>query len=197
MLVRSELIWSRLKAALGVPPELEEDEEEYDDDEEERVADYDYPEEEREAWLEPIYDGERTKCVASPVISPNNPFDHGMEAIGEGAEDEDTAEKDKASVEDAARAIHGLRLSAPMIEVDIPRSPRPVSPVVPVRRALSSTAAPDDQASARRREAIAAAAGPGRVRRSAQQERGTGDPLFPSSFATLTMGPSLVAKCVI
>ena len=118
-----------------------------------------------------------------------------MEIIGEGAEDEDNAEKEKdQSVDDGSRAIHGLRLSTPMLENE--NRSRPVSPTVSRSRSLSSAAAPDEAADARRREAIATAV-PGRVRRSAQQERGTGDPLFPSSFATLAMGPSLVAKYVI
>ncbi|KAL5512542.1 hypothetical protein ACEPAG_3195 [Sanghuangporus baumii] len=194
ILARSELIWSRLKGALGIPPELEEDEEDYDDDDEEeaRVADYVYPDEEREAMLEPIYDGDNVKCVASPLASPNNPFDNGMESIGETAEEEESSEKEKDAASDGPRPIHGLRLSAPMMANEKPCS-RSVSPIVHPRRTLSSTAAPDDVADARRREVLASVV-PGRVRRSAQQERGTGDPLFPSSFARLTLGPSLVAN---
>ncbi|OCB91780.1 hypothetical protein A7U60_g952 [Sanghuangporus baumii] len=194
ILARSELIWSRLKGALGVPPELEEDEEDYDDDDEEEacVADYVYPDEEREALLEPIYDGDSAKCVASPLASPNNPFDNGMESIGETAEEEEPSEKEKDAASDGPRPIHGLRLSTPMTANEKPHS-RSVSPIVRPRRTLSSTAAPDDAADARRREVLASVV-PGRVRRSAQQERGTGDPLFPSSFARLTLGPSLVAN---
>ncbi|EJD08223.1 uncharacterized protein FOMMEDRAFT_131117 [Fomitiporia mediterranea MF3/22] len=248
VLARSELIWSRLKAALGVPPELEEEEEDGDEEEEEedgnvgkyddgeaRVANYaddDYVgDEERErfeAWLEPIYDGDMgAKCVASPVNlpSPSNPFDLG--SIGEGAEDEEEKDKDtdkekekEKAVEEATRMIHGLRLSTPLTSSNNnirarsgsgsslgshgshgslgSLNPLSMSPVVPTatsqRRAFSSTATEDTEM--RRREAMMAAsvAKSGRVRRSAQQERGTGDPLFPSSFATLTMGPSLVAN---
>ena len=196
ILARSELIWSRLKGALGIPPELEEDEDEYDDDDDEgQVADYVYPDEEREAWLEPIYDGDTAKCVASPLVSPNNPFDNGMESIGETAEEDESGEKDKDAASDSPRPIHGLRLSTPMTANEQPRS-RSVSPVVRTRRAVSSTAAPDDASDARRRDVLASVM-PGRVRRSAQQERGTGDPLFPTSFARLTLGPSLVAKYVL
>lgn len=193
VLARSELIWSRLKNALGVPPELEEEEEEYYDDEEDGIIAYEY-DDEREAWLEPIYDGDylTAKCVASPSVSPETPFGHGMEIIGEGAEEEDNTDKEKdPSVDSAIRAIHGLRLSTPMLENE--NRSGSVSPVASRYRSLSSAAAPDEAADARRREAIATAV-PGRVRRSAQQERGTGDPLFPSSFATLAMSPSLVAK---
>ena len=115
-----------------------------------------------------------------------------MEIIGEGAEEEDNTDKEKdPSVDSAIRAIHGLRLSTPMLENE--NRSGSVSPVASRYRSLSSAAAPDEAADARRREAIATAV-PGRVRRSAQQERGTGDPLFPSSFATLAMSPSLVAK---
>lgn len=191
VLTRSELIWSRLKAAIGVPPELEEDE----DDEEDEVEIVDYDADEREAWLEPILPGDKATCVASPLVTHSpEPFgrDGGMESIGEGPEEEETTSADAPDegVAQAEQAIQGLRISTPMLEVR-PHS-RPISPVVPVRRALSTTSA-QDVAELRRRDALAMA-GPGRVRRSAQQERGTGDPLFPSSFATLTMGPSLVAK---
>lgn len=201
VLKRSELIWERMKAALGVPPELEEDEEEYDD-EEERMAEYEYTDLDRGAWLEPIYNDDRgATCVASPLGSPMPHGDH-MESIGEGAEDENVEFNEPSSSGTAtaetelARTIQGLRLSAPMMEViHSPRSVQNSPTVGPVRRALSSAAAPDDAVAQRRRSALAAAAGAsGRVKRSAQQERGTGDPLFPSSFATLTMGPSLVAK---
>ncbi|KAI5117969.1 hypothetical protein M0805_004903 [Coniferiporia weirii] len=196
VLARSELIWSRLKAALGVPPELEEEEEEEEyDDEEEHVADYDFADDDHEGFLEPIYTGDRASCVASPLQSPSGfgARDVGMASIGERAEDEDADEKGKEQDPDtvAAQAIQGLRLSAPMVEVS--GRERSVSPSVPLRRALSTNAAPDNDAEARRRDALALA-GPGRVRRSAQQEQGTGAPLFPSSFATLTMGPSLVAN---
>ncbi|KAH8110526.1 hypothetical protein DFH11DRAFT_1730218 [Phellopilus nigrolimitatus] len=216
VLARSELIWSRLKVALGVPPELEEDEEDYEADEEheeheeheereEHAEAYDDADaDEREAWLEPIFSGDTIKCVGSPLLnSPETPFgyggrDGGMASIGEGAEDETDAgeknggrERERAAAA-AAQAIQGLRLSTAMLELHPPRS-APVSPAVPARRALSTTAAPDDAAAARRREAVSVA-GAGRVRRSEQQERGTGAPLFPSSFATLTMGPSLVAN---
>lgn len=188
VLARSELIWSRLKAALGVPPELEEEEEDGGD---EHVADYDFAADDHEAYFEPIYPGERVSCVASPITSPSvfNVQNGGMESIGERAEDEEEDEKSKAqdAGSTAAQAIQGLRISAPMVERD-----RPVSPTVPMRRSHSTNAAADD-AEARRRQSLALA-GPSRVRRSTQQEQGTGAPLFPSSFATLTMGPSLVAK---
>ncbi|THH05875.1 hypothetical protein EW145_g4478 [Phellinidium pouzarii] len=193
ILARSELIWSRLKAALGIPPELEEEEEEYDD-EEARVADYEYENEaDREALLEPIYSDNHMACVASPLQSPGgyNGRDGGMESIGERVEDEDVTEKGKDKDTVVAEAIQGLRLLAPMVEVH--GRERSVSPNVSLRRTQSTTSAPGDATEARRREALALA-GHGRVRRSAQQEQGTGAPLFPSSFATLTMGPSLVAK---
>lgn len=195
VLTRSELIWSRLKSALGVPPELEEDE--YDDYDEDDTVPVDY-DDEPEAFLEPILPGDTATCVASPLATPDNPFGHGgrdgvMESIGESAETEaDQEDSSESSNKEFEQTIQGLRISTTMQQV-LPRS-RPISPAVSTRRSLSTNSA-EDTAETRRRDALAVT-GTGRVRRSAQQERGTGDPLFPSSFATLTMGPSLVAKYV-
>ena len=194
VLSRSELIWSRLKAALGVPPELEEDEDE-DYEEDELMGEYiDEP----EAILEPILVGDTATCVASPLQTPDVGFNFdgqgGMESIGERPEAEEeaatisgTSPLDDSHIE---QAIQGLRISTAMVEIQ--SQSRNMPSATPMRRSLSvsSIHANNDE---KRRSALAMA-GPGRVRRSAQQERGTGDPLFPSSFATLTMSPSLVAK---
>ena len=201
VLTRSELIWSRLKAALGVPPELEDEDEEDEedvapyDDEHLRAADMEH---EREAWLEPILPGDTATCVASPHnLTPNTEVPFGMESIGEGAEEETAPDSGDNSSDrsNLSQAIQGLRLSTPMVEV-VPMPRVPISPSMSARRSLSTSSpgtASQDLSEFRRRSALAMA-GPGRVRRSQQQERSTGDPLFPSSFATLTMAPSLVAK---
>lgn len=207
VLSRSELIWSRLKAALGVPPELEDDEYEDDEDVAPYEDDHDHDpssapgasleEHEREAWLEPILPGDTATCVASPIVlTPGGGSEaaFGMESIGEGAEEEASASPATGNDESKTleQAIQGLRLSTPMLEV-VPMLRAPASPTS-LRRSLSTSSHdPQGSSEARRRSALAMA-GPGRVRRSHQQERGTGDPLFPSSFATLTMAPSLVAK---
>jgi len=226
---------------LGVPPELEEDEEE---DEEDLVPVHNIPlldgvdlvnepaeqgivseeQNEPEAWLEPIMAGDSVTCVASPIGPPVESFG-GMESIGEGAEEpEDPNAMTPGAVDPSVspHAIQGLRISTPMVEVGAPRSVSPL--VTPLPSTLSppalslnvsshspsshsnSIAAPtlgsrrtastgaSTSSSEERRRASLVMAGPGRVRRSAQQERGTGDSLFPSSFAALTMGPSLVAN---
>jgi len=183
ILSRSELIWSRLKGALGVPPELEDDNED-DDDEEIYISEPQEP----EAWLEPILPGDAPVLIASPVGPPSDhPFNRegGMESIGEAEEKEPDSADGKESGEQAAQLIRGLRISTTILEVQ-----RPVG----LRRTNSSAGPgerPQTELTASRTLGLT---GPGRVRRSQQQERGTGDPLFPSSFAKLTMGPSLVAN---
>ncbi len=200
ILGHSELLWSRLKEALGVPPELEEDEDE-DDDEDEPIGE-DYFDYEREVLLEPILPGDSATCIASPLRA-ESPMSYsgresiGMESIGEGAEEE-SGEESNAAVEETEQRIQGLRISTPLLEVN-PRVRSGVSPsasATGMQRSHSMSSSQDSLVMERRNDRVRALTGTGRVRRSRQQEHGTGDSLFPSSFATLTMGPSLVAKYV-
>ncbi|KLO15681.1 hypothetical protein SCHPADRAFT_902193 [Schizopora paradoxa] len=203
VLGHSELLWSRLKEALGVPPELEEDDDEDDEDDEGPGEFYDY---EREVWLEPILPGDHATCIASPVLRPESPMSYsgresvGMESIGEGEEEEEgNGERgsSNADVEETEQRIQGLRISTPLLEVNPQMRPGGLSPLASdssIRRSHSMSSSQDSLVLERRNDRVRALTGTGRARRSRQQEHGTGDSLFPSSFATLTMGPSLVAN---
>ncbi len=201
-MARSELIWSRLKGALGVPPELEEENDEFDDDEAYTFGSVHASSicDECETYVNLILPGDSPTCVGIIATKPKHAFgyggpDGGMENIGEIQEDEgadgfNVAEKHQ-NVDQ--HLIQGLRFSNSTVDLQPVSSPRSnlASPIIPMPH-MTSTAS----SAASRRTGIYTPSGsdPGRVRRSRQQERGTGDPLFPSSFATLTMGPSLVAK---
>ncbi|TDL22912.1 hypothetical protein BD410DRAFT_897791 [Rickenella mellea] len=236
VLARSELIWSRLKGALGVPPELEGSDSEDDDDDDvfkfsdgyhdgDNDNDVFFEDEEGMgvgAYLEPIMPGDTAHCVASPVAMDHPPHGfggkEGMDVIGEDQEEEGVstsgAPEESSPVVDEL-PIRGLRISTPIVEM---HPSRPVSPSIsrlvrshstssasasflPGRssahsfaRAGSDVGEGGREGSGRGEGSIRGGVGHIRARRSTQQERGSGAPLFPSSFAALGMGPSLVAN---
>ncbi|KAF8518959.1 hypothetical protein BU17DRAFT_90437 [Hysterangium stoloniferum] len=172
---RSELIWERVKAALGVPPDLDGEYEdivgpENPDGEDTSALDVDDTFE--DAWVEAI--------VASPARSPSvcrSPVNSyfGRESpslirqLASRMEDisEDAPESDNGGP--ASPAVHGLRIVN--------------YPVPPTARRFSSPSTPASDSFS-----------PSHLPYNAVAERGPGNPLFPSTFANLALGPTLRAN---
>ena len=179
---KSELIWERVKAALGVPPELDSLNEpsvkQNGSSPDKPVAeglvdDEDLSESLGNAWVEPI--------VASPIAtspiglsrSPTFPRSPTLSHQGVGRM-EDISEDAPASDSQPPppTTVHGLRVVVSPSES-------------PVRRYSSASMSYN----------IGSLSQP-HVPYDAVAERGPGNPLFPSSFANLALGPTLHAKCV-
>jgi hypothetical protein len=195
---KSELIWERVKTALGVPPDLDSDEE-WDQvhiEPPEQSLDGG-SEDEEAAALEPIYPGD------APIPSPLSPGvegdgeddafgfggrDGGMENIGESEEEGDAkAEKSKLKNRTVAPPsgellpIHGIRITTSSVSVNPPLV-RGLSLSRTSSLSSGSTVAP-----IARRDSV------GR-REATRQVRDPGNPLFLGSFANLTVGPTLVSR---
>lgn len=182
---RSELIWERVKAALGVPPELDSVNElsgKHNDSRhgtpspESRLDDENLTESFGDTWVEPIL---TSSVSSSPIRSPAASFSRSpvmtlqglgrMEDISEDiSEDvsENLSESDSPPI--PTPAVHGVRVV--------------VSPSEPLECSFSSSPSPSVSQS--------------HVPYDAISERGPGHPLFPTSFANLALGPTLQAKCV-
>lgn len=166
-------------------------------DAEELVAQEEEPEEDR-AFLEPILPGESTVMSnLSPMLTNSDSFgfggpDRGMENIGEGAEEEETASKadpnEDKEVEDLP--IHGLRISTTSVSVD-PPAPGPLS----ISSSAASFFSPPPSSSDLSGLASAKTSRRGSFgREGSRQVRDPGNPLFPGSFASLTVKPNLVGR---
>ena len=177
---RSELIWERVKAALGVPPELDGPNKFSDKQEganldmsvaEDRLDTENLSESFGDTWVEPIL----TNPTGSPIPpsrSPTASFSRSPIVTHQGmGRMEDISEdvSDSESTPTPTAAVHGLRV------VISPSEP-------PVSRFSSTSTQPVTQLV---------------VPYDAVGERGPGHPIFPTSFANLALGPTLQAKCVI
>jgi hypothetical protein len=213
VLPRSELIWERLKGALGVPPELDAaprtprarlmlpEGSAIESDPEDDMLD----ELELEVSIEPLVVGEAPTTGMAPAESAT-----GLGDIGE--EDEDATEPvSGSSALPREEVVQGLRIStAPHPEDDLVGAAGAYySPVLPAGTAQtghspsmlnldatsSSTSIPGTASARRRRSSSSSSFGSiGGGYYDAVAERGPGNPLFPSSFAQLALAPTLTAK---
>ncbi|KZV92744.1 hypothetical protein EXIGLDRAFT_836189 [Exidia glandulosa HHB12029] len=239
---RSELLWERLKGALGVPPDLEDQDDEEDEPEvlglDEALDDeYDDPlededdEDEPESWVEPIYAADQLGsqiASASPVAEKQGSDGTGssyggMEIIGESEREEEGNAKDTPTPPPPApeEPIQGIRIYTSTVPVSPgPRSARSFShgahsmepaggggglqrssssSSAQMRRRFSSALHMTDVGGARgalgRSNTTGGARGRGAVGMvQPHLERGVGNPLFVSSFATLSAGPTLATS---
>jgi hypothetical protein len=220
---RSEPLWERFKGALGVPWDLdaEEGEEPFQNDNprdidggygDVAVDDEEYDPDE-EAYIEPVFanspnpasllhPGSPHRQTLSPLPQENETFgfggrEGGMENIGE--EKEETSKSSSLTPEEEEEEkqpeeppalpppedlqIHALRIHAPSFSTQAGAgSPIGTSPLSPRRGSASS-----QRYSALGGLGLSTAGQPA-------SERGPGNPLFPSSFAGLSIGPTLSAK---
>lgn len=175
---RSELIWERVKAALGVPPELDGSFDHQTDmqsggpDKTEGILDdEDLSDSFGNAWVEPIVATPSSSSPIPPSRSPTTPFSRsptmGHQGVGRMEDISEDAPVSDSSPP-APATVHGLRVV--------------VSPSETRRYSGSSTS-------------YAGSFSQPQVPYDAVGERGPGHPLFPSTFANLALGPTLQAKC--
>ncbi|KAI0687698.1 hypothetical protein C8T65DRAFT_132780 [Cerioporus squamosus] len=193
----SELIWERVKGALGVPPELDVEDEGLELPQEESevplstasiddnpfepdspvVSNQPVPEvevsDEEEFTIEPVFANQ-----TPPLSAAKDPLSSSLGDLREEDENEDEEEKKNEREE---QEIHGLRImtspSAPSFVSDQVFAMSPMSGGLgsPVVRAKFSAPGSDDKDA------------PYDILR----ERGPGHPLFPSNFAQLSLSPTL------
>lgn len=179
---RSEVIWERIKAAFGVPPELDGDghhDHDHDiegpdamDGQDTSALDDEYDD---TIWVEEIVAS--NQAMRSPVISPTSSF-FGRESPSltrQGAsrmEDisEDVSDEESGSKRPVSPLVQGLRI---VNQPSPPPSRRYSSPAASIHSASSSQS---------------------HLPYHTLSERGPGNPLFPSSFARIALGPTLSAK---
>lgn len=168
IIARSEPIWERVKGALGVPPELDIPLNEPATSPDIAGPDLSAPEDYfGDAWVEPIVPapaGTSPRPPRSPTTEFRRPRSLSHQSIGRM---EDISEDAPVSPS-STPAVQGLRL------VNAPSSPtahRESSPL--------TTSADSSQP---------------HVPYDVVAERGPGNPLFPSSFARLALGPTLSAN---
>ncbi|KAF8588845.1 hypothetical protein K439DRAFT_1613194 [Ramaria rubella] len=212
---RSEIVWERFKGVLGVPPEL--DDETFDEGEEGDGSQEDDLEDDiDDAWVEPIFPSSTPGSPGSPRLtaSPYGNEDEGfksrfggrgsgMETIGEGEEVEDTST--------SATTPRG-----PLTSADV----EPTEPVEPIRAlrlhtrlsfsggrpsvsdyALEMGTGGSDTSSCGDSDRASSYLSLSRERSRSREatlrpelERGPGNPLFPSNFSRLSVGPTLRAN---
>ncbi|KZT09859.1 uncharacterized protein LAESUDRAFT_673473 [Laetiporus sulphureus 93-53] len=212
IMAKSELIWERIKGALGVPPELDVDEEIPSMNEPGYLSTPLTPESERyPAVFEPPSpllavnpalspSPERQDIVIEPVVAtnanvtrppPSSTLDvsasHELHDVRE--EDEEEAEGGSSSDigHNEQREIQGLRIVTSPISLrsqNYGPSPSGSPAFVP----LGSPASPSPMTVPRSMRGVSQ---DGDTPYDALQERGPGHPLFPSSFAQLSIQPTL------
>ena len=189
VMTHSELIWERIKGALGVPPELDVDFDAVEHHEaqtgpvtseslDSNVFEPDSP----VASVRTMSDNE--EIMIEPVFANQTPPMSAVDSAGMHSslgdlreEDESEAAQEKKAEEE--QEIHGIRIitspSSPAYDGSLPVSPMPNlgSPLVQPRFAAPAGANDRDM--------------PYDVLR----ERGPGHPLFPSNFAQLSLSPTL------
>jgi hypothetical protein len=248
VLYRSELIWERIKGALGAPPELDPDSFERDpytvDDPvifknlkldhssdpgtrftESPVHDFDAepqptPDHTSESNVSvPAADSPELSAISiEPVLMttspaaehdhpPTRPGGHRMhdisEDVGEENEDEATpAAEPVPSSPHPREIIQGLCISTgPALPGLFSTEPGQVVPTPP-SRAMSLSSIPQHQStqvasSPPKRRWSYAASNASSEAYDMVSERGPGNPLFPTNFARLALGPTLTAKYVL
>lgn len=224
ILFHSELIWERIKGALGVPPELDVDDlvQDYfspvptEDDEETKSDDLedagrkarghwddwdaviDSPISERNPSSFPTYPISIEPLIAPTVTSSasSNP-PPGLGDIAEGAEEEEDQETAKNTPEQDDKKeyidpsqIHGIKISTS------PVASRPASAASVSRSASFSS---NDEryrrpSFSRRLSASGYESDNSDAGYNPVGDRAPGNPLFPSNFARLALGPTLAAK---
>ena len=251
VLYRSELIWERIKGALGAPPELDPDGFERDpytvddpvifkslkldhssDDSDPGTRLTESPVQAFDAGPQPTPDHASESNVSvpaadSPEISalsiepvlmtkspaaehdhpPTRPGGHRMhdisEDVGEENEDEATPTPEPVSSSPHPREIiRGLCISTgPALPGLFSTEPGQVVPTPP-SRAMSLSSMPQHQStqvasSPPKRRWSYAASNSSSEAYDMVGERGPGNPLFPTNFARLALGPTLTAKYVL
>jgi hypothetical protein len=257
VLYRSELIWERIKGALGVPPELDPDGFEGDpytvdnpvvfkdlkpDPSSDSAPQYtDSPPPMPDTELQPTPDHVSESNVSasggdSPVVSalsiepvlmttspvgehdrpPTRPGGHRMHDISEDVrgessenEDEKPAEPDSSSSPAPREIIQGLRISTHAASPGLfaSESGQVAHSLSRTMSASSMTqlqqpthpyqvAGGGEHSSLPKRRWSYAASNASSEAYDVAGERGPGNPLFPTSFARLALGPTLTAKCV-
>ncbi|KZT25263.1 hypothetical protein NEOLEDRAFT_376718 [Neolentinus lepideus HHB14362 ss-1] len=219
----SELIWERLKGALGVPADLdvESDEDEDETELEEAYTDLDVspaaqlpsPIERRIvddaaeiAQIEGMDPEKSPEITIEPIVVPTTPPLNSQDPSGplqeiqEDQEDEAETGDEKQVPESPKELCQGLRI------VNSPSSPHAIGPVArsPFSFALMSPSPSLSPGSAvvfspknyGRRASVGShySTGSADVPFDVLRERGPGHPLFPSSFANLALGPTLTAN---
>ena len=186
----SELIWERVKGALGVPPELDVESEALGlpgpsaapltaDSLDSNVFEPDSP---VTSLKSVVSDGE--EITIEPVFANQTPPSSVVDASGMHSSlgdlrEEDESEAAQEKKEEEEQEVHGIRIitspSSPAHDHSLPVSPMPQlgSPLVQPKYAAPAGANDRD--------------GPYDILR----ERGPGHPLFPSSFAQLSLSPTL------
>ncbi|KAI0369147.1 hypothetical protein BV20DRAFT_968333 [Pilatotrama ljubarskyi] len=186
----SELIWERVKGALGVPPELDVEEEGLElppaqpltsESLDSAVFEPDSPvvstDEARfgeELMVEPVFANQ------TPPHGPTEPAG-GLGSSLSDLREEDESEGDEKREKDMPE-IQGLRfITSPSAPASLPEAPLTMSPMV----GLGSPAF---------RQPVTTMPGSGSERDlpyDVLRERGPGHPLFPSNFAQLSLSPTL------
>ncbi|EJD40353.1 hypothetical protein AURDEDRAFT_187012 [Auricularia subglabra TFB-10046 SS5] len=207
---KSELLWERFKNALGVPPDYDEElEEELEVDDEAVDDEYDEPlddSEEDEVWVEPIYTAADLGAqVGSPVVENKSGSEGGGSFGGMEVLDEREEESPPPPKPDDG-PIQGIRIYTSALPVHPPpRSARSFShSATGAARSASFSQAQSAQTQRRFSSGLHMnASGLGRsnttgrmrgVMHQPHTDRSPGNPLFVSSFATLSVGPTLVAN---
>ena len=247
VLCRSELIWERIKGALGAPPELDPDGFETDpytvddpvifknlkldhsSDPGTRFTESPIPDFDAEPQPTPDHVSESNVSVpagGSPVIStlsiepvlmttsptaehdhpPTRLGGHRMHDISEDVREESDENEDETTPEPSLppsqEIIQGLCISTgPALPGLFAAEPSQIVPT-PLSRTLSVSSMAQHQSTQvassppNRRWSYAASTASGEAYDMAG-ERGPGNPLFPTNFARLALGPTLTAKYVL
>jgi hypothetical protein len=249
VLYRSELIWERIKGALGAPPELDPDGFEEDpftvdkpvvfkklksdlsSDFAARLTESPPPDLDTESQPTPDHVSESNVSASAgdspvatllsiePVLittSPGAEHDHpptrlgghrmhdiSEDVCGESSENEGEGPVDPASSSSPREIIQGLRISTGFSSLGLfATESGPIVPALSRRLSVSSvtqqqpTPVPGEQSSLPRRRWSYAASSASSEAYDVAGERGPGNPLFPTSFARLALGPTLTAKYV-
>jgi hypothetical protein len=249
VLYRSELIWERIKGALGAPPELDPDGFEEDpftidkpvvfknlksdlsSDFAARFTESPSPDLDIEPQPTPDHVSESNVSASAgdspvatllsiePVLMTTSPVaehdhpptrlgGHRMHDIsedvrGESSENEDEGPAEPASSSSPREIIQGLRISTGPSSLGLFATES--GPIVPaLSRTLSVSSVtqqqpipiPGEPSSVPRRRWSYAASSASSEAYDVVGERGPGNPLFPTSFARLALGPTLTAKYV-
>lgn len=175
---RSEVIWERIKAAFGVPPELDggdhQDIEgpEAIEGEDTSAIDDEYDD---TIWVEEILAS--SQPIRSPILSPTSSTFFGRESPSltrHGATRMEDISEDASDGEGVVK--------------------RPVSPLVGLRIVNQPSPPPSRRYSSPTPSIHSASSSQTNLPYNALSERGPGNPLFPSSFARVALGPTLKAK---
>ncbi|KAI0766697.1 hypothetical protein BD413DRAFT_569905 [Trametes elegans] len=194
ILSHSELIWERIKGALGVPPELDVEEEGLElpppvepltaDALDASVFEPESPEVPAPVPGESVGEEIMIEPVFANQTPPNAPVSEPVGGLGSSLSDlreEDENEGNEGKTDEDISEIHGLRITtSPSAPVPLSEQPLTMSPMVglgspAVRQPLSMPGTQSDRD----------------LPYDVLRERGPGHPLFPSNFTQLSLSPTL------